>query len=83
MTEKEINVNQQIDTTQPRPLRGLKIRGVKEVPTVNTVLKGEGPDGVDRYLTVNEEDYDKKKHGEKVDKLPSRKKASKKKAKKE
>jgi hypothetical protein len=77
MPEEQTSTNQVINTTQPRPLRGLKLRGVKKIPTIETVKKGAGPDGEDLYMTINEEDYDKELHGEKVDKLPTRgKKAS-------
>lgn len=83
MTEPDVAnaANQIINTTQPTPLRGLVLRGVKEIPTINTVKKEGNPDGSDRYMIVNEADYDKKLHGEKVDKIPSRKKKPKKKAK--
>ncbi len=70
--------NQQIDTNQPKVLRGLVLRGVK----TNKTVKCEGLDG--NGCVVRIEDYDKKLHGPKADseKLPTRvsKKASKKKA---
>lgn len=78
MTEQSAS-HQHIDTNQPRPLRGLKLRGRKSVETVTC----EGPPG-GRQMIVNVEDYDKKLHGAKcaADKLPTRaKKASKEKAK--
>lgn len=73
--------NLDINTTQPRPLRGLKLRGVKKMETVRCELPG-----TDRIITVRVEDYDREKHGPKVkaDQLPkraSKKKAPKKKAK--
>lgn len=78
MTEHSNSSNQQIDTNQPKPLRGLTLRGVKILPTIQC----EGLDG--EPITVNEEDYDKELHGKKcaANKLPKRgkKKASKKKA---
>lgn len=83
MAEQAANAaNQVIDTSQPKPLKGLKLRGVKSVPTVKTVIKGGGPDGEDLFMTVNEADFDKEIHGEKVTKIPkrSKKKVSKKKA---
>jgi hypothetical protein len=70
--------HQHIDTNQPRPLRGLKLRGRKSVETVTC----EGPSG-GRQMIVNVDDYDKKLHGAKCakDKLPTRaKKKAKKKA---
>lgn len=72
MADEDTSVNQQINTTQPKPLKGLVIRGHKTIPTIQTVKKGAGADGEDLYMIINEEDYDKKLHGEKVDKLPSR-----------
>jgi len=74
--------NLDINTTQPKPLRGLILRGRKKIETVRCELPG----GNGRIITVNVEDYDKEKHGPKVaaDQLPkraSKKKAPKKKAK--
>jgi len=80
--EKNDSANEQINTTQPRVLRGLQLSGVKASPTVTC----EGPEG-GRQMVVNVEDYDKSLHGPKIaaEKLPARssskKKASKKKAK--
>ena len=70
--------NQLINTTQPIPLRGLKLRGVKKTTEITCVKKGIGANGEDVYLKVREEDYDKELHGEKVNKIPSRKKRKKK-----
>ena len=54
-----------IDTSQPTPLKGLVLRGVKEVETVKTERGG----------IVEKENNDEKEHGEIVmDKLPTRKK---------
>ncbi len=54
-----------IDTSQPTPMRGLVLRGVKVLPTVNTEHGG----------IVGEAEYDEEKHGEIVkEKLPTRKK---------
>jgi len=79
MADENANAsNQVINTTQPQLLRGLIIRGQKYPKTIRTVLKGGGPEGEDRYMTVNEEDYDKSIHGSKVDKLPTKKKSKKK-----
>lgn len=79
MSDENVNAaNQIINTTQPKPLGGLIIRGQKHPKTIKTVIRGK--DGADdRFLTVNEEDYDKSLHGEKIDKLPTKKKSSKKK----
>ena len=64
--------SQIVNTTQPTPLKSLVIRGVKKIPTIKTIKKGGGPNGDDLIMIVNEEDYDKELHGEKVDKLPTR-----------
>lgn len=65
--------NQHIDTNQPRPLRGLVLRGVK---TNNLIpCKKMDENGNEVTLLVNEADYDRDEHGEKLDKLPTRKKA--------
>lgn len=75
--EKNDSANQQIDTSQPKILRGLKLLGQHLVPTVQC----EHPDDPERTITVNAEDYDPDIHGDKIDKIPKRKKkASKKKA---
>jgi len=78
MAEQEAS-HQVIDTNQPRPLKGLVLRGRKSVETVTC----EGPPG-GRQMVVNADDYDRKLHGPKVeaDRLPTRtkKKAVKKKA---
>lgn len=70
--------NLDIDTTQPKPLVGLIIRGNKEVKEVICKQKGAGKDGEDRFIKVPEDQYDKKIHGERVDALPVRKKTAKK-----
>ena len=69
--------NQVIDTSQPKPLRGLKIRGVKKIKTI-LCQKDE-----DTVIRVNEADYDKSLHGPKLasEKLPTRKTKPKAKAK--
>lgn len=67
--------SQQIDTSQPTPLKGLKIRGVKKVATVRV----KHPVDDDRIMVINKADYDEEKHGPIVEeKLPVRKKAKKK-----
>ena len=66
---------QHIDTSQPTPIAGLVIKGVKKLATVKCRKKG-----TDTIMLVNKTDYDKKKHGEIItDKLPVRKKKAKKK----
>lgn len=80
MAENAANAaNQVIDTNQPRPLNGLKLRGVRMNKTVATLKRGAGPDGEDVEMIVKESDYNKELHGEKIDKLPARKKVAKKK----
>lgn len=71
--------NQVIDTNQPRNLKGVQLRGVKQNVTIRTkkIIHGE-----ERIMIVKEEDYDKALHGEKVDKLPIKKKVAKKAAEK-
>ncbi len=64
--------NQVINTLQPKPLVGLKLRGVKKIKTIRC-QKDE-----DTVILVNEADYDKSLHGPKLasEKLPTRKEKS-------
>jgi hypothetical protein len=67
--------SQQIDTTQPTPLKGLVLRGVKATPEVLCVNKGAGKDGEDIFFKVAKANFDEKIHTKAdVDKLPTRKK---------
>ena len=81
MAEQEGSTqSQKIDTSQPTPLKGLKVRSSKAVETVNCLKLGGGIDGEDRIIKVNKADYNEEIHGEIVkDKLTSRKKKAKKK----
>lgn len=79
MSNVSTNANLDINTAQPKVLRGLKLRGVKTHELITCKTKNNA--GEDRYIKIREEDYDKELHGEKVDKIPSRKKAKKKAAK--
>jgi len=58
------SANEHVNTSQPKTLRGLKLRGVRAVKTVLTSVG-----------RVNVSDYDKSKHGPKAkaDQLPVRK----------
>lgn len=80
MPDEEVaSANQQIDTKQPRVLKGLKLSGVHKVATVQYKRESDG-----KICTVNADDYDREIHGPKITKkkIPARKKAAKKKGKK-
>ena len=67
--------SQQIDTSQPTPLRGLRLRGVKETPEILCVKKGAGGNGEDLFYKVAAANFDPKEHTKaEEDKLPTRKK---------
>jgi len=71
--------SQQIDTSQPTPLRGLKIRGVKATPEILCVREGAGKDGEDVFYKVAAANFDSKVDTKAPEeKLPTRKKAKKK-----
>lgn len=79
------NVNtaqsQQIDTSQPTPLRGLRLRGVRQTPEILCVKKGAGDNGEDLFYKVAADNFDPKEHIKaEEDKLPTRKKKASKKA---
>lgn len=72
--------SQQIDTSQPTPLRGLAIRGVKKTAEILCVREGVGKDGEDLYYKVAAANFDSKVDTKaEEDKLPTRKKKAKKK----
>lgn len=79
MAEVTTNANLDINTSQPKPLRGLKLRGIKE--TEQVTCEHTDADGNTKIIKVAADRWDKKIHGPKVDedKLPARK-AGKKKA---
>ena len=81
MAESEGNTSaqsQQIDTSQPTPLRGLKIRGVKLTAEILCVKKGAGKDGEDVFYKVAAANFDPDINTKAEKKLPTRKKAKKK-----
>lgn len=71
--------SQQINTSQPTPIKGLALKGIKRPETVKCLKPGaEGEDGT--IMIVNKADYNEKKHGALITgKLPTRKKKAKKK----
>lgn len=74
----EVNANLDINTTQPRPLRGLKLRGVKTMETVECLHTNAAGD--ERVIRVRKEDYDKSIHGPLKDQISKRKSPASKKA---
>jgi len=71
--------SQQIDTSQPTPLRGLKIRGNKVTPEILCVREGASKDGEDVFYKVAATNFDPEVDTKAPeDKLPTRKKAKKK-----
>lgn len=73
--------SQNIDTSQPTPLRGLVLRGVKSTSEVLCVKKGAGRDGEDVFYKIASADFDSESHTKaEEEKLPTRKKKSSKKA---
>lgn len=85
MAEVSTNANIDINTAQPKPLRGLQLRGVRE--TEQVTCEHTDADGNKKIIKVAADVWDRDIHGPKIDaeKLPARssskKKASKKKAK--